>query len=284
MGRAYTSACYGCNWPDRPATGFVFGSSFNGDPAFNNSSAYARAAGQTGAHEAGHGLNATHTTNNTEKMKSGSTPGQKAGTNRHFSPGNQERMLSAVRAGGSHPATGGKESVTLVFSHDELYRDPLETLEDPFTMVVEFVNFNPAWQLGYMNTAGAFIPLTGLSTGTFQLKGGRGFEFAVRNVMDPTMVYTLSASGAAIMAGLMHDPSHALVPLMTSPYFSQVMLDFFTPLGPVHMELYAQGTNGFAKIPQDIPTLQYWGMILLLLIIMGFAIYRLRARTSEARA
>lgn len=283
MGRSYTSACYGCNWPSRPATGFVFGSQFN-DPAFNNSSAYARAAGQTGAHEAGHGLNASHTTIMTEKMKDGSTPGQKAGTKRHFSPGNQERMTSAVRAGGSHPATGGKESVTLVFSHDELGRDPLETLEDPFTMVVEFVNSNSAWQLGYMNDVGEFTPLTALPTGTFQLKGGRSFEFAVRNVMDPSQVFTLSASGAAIMSGMLQDPANALVPLMSDPYFSQVMMDFLTPMGPVHMELYAQGTNGFAKIPQVIPTLQYWGMILLLLILMGFAIYRLRVHACKAKA
>lgn len=283
MGRAYTTACYGCNWPSRPATGFVFGSSFNGNPAFNNSSGYARAAGQTGAHEAGHGLNASHTNINTEKMKAGSTGAQKAGTPRHFSPGNQSRMLSAVRSGGSHPATGGKESVTLVFSHDEIERDLLETLEDPFTMIVEFVNMNPDWNLGYMNEAGEFIQLTALPSGTFQLKGGRGFEFMIRNAMDPSLVYSLSTSGAALMAGAPRNPSDALVPLMSTMYFGQANLDFTTPFGPVHMELFAEGTNGFAKIPQQIPTLQHWGMILLLLVLMGFAIHRLRVRTLRAR-
>ncbi|MFH1754677.1 MAG: hypothetical protein ABIA59_03140 [Candidatus Latescibacterota bacterium] len=285
LGRPYTSACWGCQFRSRPGTGFVFGSEFNADPAMNNSSAYARAAGATGAHEAGHGLNASHTTGGSDKMKKGSTGTEKAATDRDFTTGNQARMLSAVRAGTAAPAGGGKERITCVFSHNETSWDPTIKWEDPFTMVLDYLIDTPDWQLGFINHVGEFILIGGEMSGLAQIRGGGDYEFAVRSVLDPLMVCPISTYGASLVAGPLNNPEDAVVPLVDEPYFGQLLMDFMTPMGAVHVELFAEGKNGFLKPPPgEIPTLQHWGMILLLLILMGFAVYRIRIKASRVRA
>lgn len=283
LGRPYTSAAWGCNFGGSPGTGFVFGSEFNSDPdASNNSAGYARAAGATGAHEAGHGLNATHTTGGSDKMKVGSTGAEKANTERNFTPANRARMISAVRAGTAAPKTKGKESVTLVYSHDRLDLDPTRKLEDRLGMLVW--TYIPAdfesWDFGYITHTGDFLLLLegGAPEGVVEMRAGTSYDFAIRSRLDPTQVFPLSDWGASLPAGIAQNPDDAIYPVVTEPYTNQMFLDFNTPMGALHLELMAEGTNGFYKEPEQIPTLQHWGMILLLLVLMGFAIYRIRMR------
>lgn len=290
LGRPYTSACWGCQFRSSPQTGFVFGGEFNSDPAMNNSSAYARAAGATGAHEAGHGLNATHTTGGSDKMKKGSTGTEKAVTERDFTPGNTARILSAVRAGTAAPKkVATKERITCVFAHNELGVGPPPSIpwwEDPFTMRLDYLMDNFDFEFGYINHVDNFILLGPEVGGLAEIRGGGDYEFAVRSVVDPTQVFAISDWGFSNVTGTIIPPEESVAPVVAEPYFNAMMLDFFTPMGSVHVDVYAEGMNGFLKPPISggIPTLQHWGMILLLLILMGFAVYRIRMKAVRARA
>ena len=269
---------------------YVFGSNFNNSPALNNSSAYTRAAAGTAGHELGHGLNASHTGIMSEKMCSAATAGEKAATDRNFSPGNQARMKSAASAGGAAPGARGKESITVVYSQLPATADPLKIQEEKWYVNATFEILNSQWDFGYLNTAGNFIVLGDIdSFFDVQLFGGVTYEFALRNKLDPTNIYALSTSGQAVLSGLAYPPEQAVAPPMSpadGPYFGQVDLIFNTMMGPVPVTMFAGTGNGFAKLQlySNIPVLQNWGMILLVLILLAFAAYRIRTRTKKAVA
>ncbi|NIM20160.1 MAG: IPTL-CTERM sorting domain-containing protein [Candidatus Latescibacteria bacterium] len=277
---------------------YAFGRDFNSSAPFqsaNASNEYARGMGGTIAHELGHGLNATHTGNMSDKMCSAATAGEKAITDRSFTLANQARMRSAANAGGAAPAGGrGRERVTVVYSHLPPGVDPTIKQEDKWYVNVTIEMLDPAYDFGYINSAGNFIRLEDIdSFFDVQLFGGVTYEFALRDKLDITAVYPLSHYGEAIPGGMVFPPTEAVAPILDDLYFGEMDLWFEIPTGPmesaptvpVNVHLSTEGNNGFVKLPYtQIPMLQHWGMVLLALILIGFAIYRIRARTAKSAA
>jgi hypothetical protein len=285
----WKTAAWGVTYDNE--THYVFGGDFNKAAALNNSSAYTRAAAGTAAHELGHGLNATHTGNKSDKRCSAASAAEKAGTNRDFTDGNQARMKAAASAGGAVPGHRGKESITIVYSQLPTTADPLEIQEEKWYVNVTFEILSAEWDFGYLNAAGNFIDLGDIdSFFDVQLFGGVAYEFAVRNKADETAIYALSTSGQANLGGALYPPELAVAPPMSpadAPYFGQANLIFNTMMGPVQVFLSAEGpNNGFAKLQSNsnIPVLQNWGMILLVLILLAFAAYRIHSRMKRAVA
>ena len=146
-------------------------------------------------------------------------------------------MTSSARAGSAAPGGKGKKLIA-VYSQETSTAIPPEVLKDLLWILIEAELLDPAWDFGHMSLLDEFVPdLVDNPYGTLRLAGGRGYEFAIRSKIDPTEIYRLSDFGEYVLGGPPVTAENAIIPVMTTDYFQNAQMFFFTPMGDVLVNL-----------------------------------------------
>jgi hypothetical protein len=267
--------------------GIAWGGEFNTSlPAAGHSAVaeFGRAISGTIAHEAGHLLNATHTTIATSKMKKSSSPTEKALTDRHFTVANVSNMSLTI------PGIGSKKEGSVMMirgvgsasvpGHEDSNVDVVIEVDNGFVEDIAF---------GYINDEGGFVSFFDISAIDLNTRAatfypGEVVEFAMRTALGD--VYSVVDFASVSYFGPVPAPQ-AYEPLMDVDYWQGFNFDFAPAGYPVSGAVSVDGSvpgDGMKEFQiNGVPTLNVLTAIVLSLILAGYALYLFTRRSRPER-
>jgi hypothetical protein len=268
--------------------GIAWGGEFNTSlPAagYNNVTTFGRAISGTIAHEAGHLLNATHTTIATSKMKISSSPAEKALTDRHFTAANVSNMTGAI------PRFGSKKESSVMFVRGVGSASVPGHEDSNVDVVIEVNNGTPdPIEFGYIDDGEGFVSFFDVSAIDLCVRAatfypGEVVEFAIRT--SPGDVYSMTDFGNMVFGGPIPAPE-SYEPMLDEEYWQMVSFDFnamgqaVTGAISVDGSVQGDGMTQFKESQTGVPTLNILTAILLSLVLAGYALYHFTRKSRPS--
>lgn len=282
------------------STNYVYGGTFKtafaNSPALLNSTAAARVYARTGAHEVGH-----HYGQDDKNGDAGDTMGRpglgpRVNTESGFSGAAKTEMMTYFRTTDKNKADATvadafmhPENIVAVFGN---YPEaPGEIIDDAncFNAVVTITDAT-LYEFGWINIYGEFVPKiqVGIPSEVVTMFCGYEMDIALRSE-ETGMIFPASEFAAPPLYMNPIPAPESSCPIVDEDYFGTVQIDF-PPLGvSVIMDaLPLSPTSGFMRRgeeePPGMPSVREWGVVILAMLLVGYAAWRLSRRLRTARA
>lgn len=275
------------------STNYVYGgtfkSAFNNTPAMMNSTSVARVIARTAAHEVGHHWGQDHPPNdhsNTTNLMGRPGLGARVNTDAGFSSAQKTEMASYINSTKNKADAGGGDqfqSIATVFGEYEPTTGDIGDDAEQFTALVEVEGDISAYEIGWMNPYGVFVPKIqpGIATDAISMFCGYQIDFALRDPVTEE-IFTASAGHAVLGFENPIPPEVSSCPVVQNPYYATAHVDF--PAQGVFITLDTLPTNptcGFiiaADAQPETSTVREWGILILAVLLIGYAAWRLTYR------
>jgi hypothetical protein len=279
------------------STNYVYGGTFKtafaNTPALLNSTAAARVYARTGVHEVAHHYGQDDDgTDPTDPMGRPGL-GARVNTPATFKPAAQTEMMTYFRTTARNKADANlkdelltDESIIAVFgSYPEAEG---EIIDDANCFNAEVTVSDPTYEFGWINIYGDFVPkiAEGIGSEVVTMFCGYQMDLALRNVLTG-QVFPASTSAAPPIYLNPIPAGESSCPIVDHEYYGRVQINFAMGVIVTMDTFTLNPTSGFIArkhTVSSIPSVREWGVVILALLLIGYAVWRLSRKVRLAQA
>lgn len=265
--------------------GGTFKSAFNNSPGLMNSTSVARVIARTAAHEVGHHWGQDDQNGDPTDTMGRPGLGPRVTTDAGFTTAGKTEMASYINSTKNKADAAGPDELNSVATVFGEYATTGEIIDDAdhYNAVTTIEGDISLYEVGWMNPYGVFVPKIqpGIPTELVSMFCGYEIDFALRNPVTEE-IFTASAGLAVVGFENPISPEVSSCPVVQKPYYATMHVDF--PGQGVFITFDTLPTNptcGFMFLQDTFPetnTFREWGILVLAVLLVGYATWRISRR------